>query len=83
MSGSEMSDVKQKRKCLSEHSDEGWVSATGNNNELSRVSKVTKFQKEKHHLGNKMYLMVKNYDRRVIRMPGIYSVRKTGREAEL
>lgn len=40
MSGSEMSDVKQKRKCLSEHSDEGWISATGNNNELSRVSKV-------------------------------------------
>lgn len=35
-----MSDVKQKRKCLSEHADEGWVAATGNNNELSRVSKV-------------------------------------------
>lgn len=40
MSESEMSDIKQKRKCLSEHSDEGWVSATDNNNELNEVSKV-------------------------------------------
>lgn len=40
MSESEMSDVKQKRKCLSERSDEGWLSATGNNNELNGVSKV-------------------------------------------
>ena len=32
MSASEMSDVKQKKKCLSEHSDEGWVSATGISN---------------------------------------------------
>lgn len=30
----------KKRKCLSEHSDEGWVSATGNSNELNRVPKV-------------------------------------------
>lgn len=58
-----MSDVKQKRKCLSEHSDEGWISATGNNNELSRVSKV-RVPEGETSLGEKKktYLMIRNYN---------------------
>lgn len=51
----------------------------------SAGSQRSEFQKEKRHLGDKTYLMIKNYDQRVIRMPGIYSVgkKKVDKGAEL